>query len=140
MSPDNKDKEFSNKEFFNKNFLRHSKKLLDDSVDSLDAATLSRLNQARQKALGSRATGTHRTNFFLTAGTGAVFVSFAVAAIVVLLWTTVPQQQPPVLAQQYEDIDMLTSDAELDLLEDLEFVSWLVEENLDLQVEFNDAG
>jgi len=129
MNPDDIDKEF----------LQHSRKLLDDSVDSLDATTLSRLNQARQKALDSRATGAHRTNFFLTT-TGVVFASFAVAAIVVLLWTTVSPQQSPVLAQQYEDIDMLTSDAELDLLEDLEFVSWLVGENQDMNVELNDAG
>lgn len=126
MNPDNKDKEF----------LQHSRKLLDESVDSLDAATLSRLNQARQKALNTR-----RASFFLATPTGVVFASFVVAAVVVLLWTALPQQQlQQQLAQQYEDIDMLTADAELDLLEDLEFVSWLVEENLDLQVELNDAG
>jgi hypothetical protein len=136
MNPGNKDKDFSNKEF-----LGHSRKLLDDSVDSLDASTLSRLNQARQKALNSRSMDTRRSNFFLTAPAGAVFTSFVVAAVVVLLWTALPQQQPqPQLAQQYEDIEMLTADAEFDLLEDLEFVSWLVEENLDLQVELNDAG
>ncbi len=129
MNLDNKDKDF----------LRHSKKLLDDSVDSLDAAMLSRLNRARQKALDAHL-DSRRTNFFLAFRTGAVFVSFAVAAVVVLLWTATLQQQPLVLAQQYEDIDMLTADADLDLLEDLEFVSWLVEENLDLQVELNDAG
>jgi len=131
MNPDNKERAF----------LQRSKKLLDDSVDTLDATTLSRLNQARQKALDSRIMGNRRTNFFLVTPTGAVFASFAIAAIVILLWTALPQQQPQQpLAQQYEDIEMLTADAEFDLLEDLEFVSWLVEENLDLQVELNDAS
>jgi len=116
-------------------FLQHSKKLLDDSVDSLDAATLSRLNQARQKALDTR-----RSNLFSDNRTGVVFASFAVAAIVSLLWITMPQQKPVELAQQYEDIDMLTADADFELLEDLEFVSWLLEENMEQTVEINDAG
>jgi hypothetical protein len=129
-------------------FLQQSKKLLDESVDSLDAATLSRLNQARQKALNIRL-GTRRTNHFLTARTGAVFASFAVAAVVVLIWTSANQQQPAVVAQQYEDLEMLTADADLDLLEDLEFVSWLVEADLDstspdsvldMNMDLNDAG
>lgn len=128
MSPD--DKEFSNKDF-----LRHSKKLLDDSVDSLDAATLSRLNQARQKALDAR-----RSNVFSGSKAGLAFASLVVAALVILLWTVTPEQPSAELAQQYEDIDMLTADADLELLEDLEFVSWLLEENQVLPVELNDAG
>jgi len=129
-------------------FLQQSKKLLDESVDSLDAATLSRLNQARQRALDIRL-DTRRTNHFLTARNGAVFASLAVATVVVLLWTSTPQQQTSVVAQQYEDLEMLTADADLDLLEDLEFVSWLVEADLnstspdsvlDMNMDLNDAG
>lgn len=130
------DKNIVDKEPGKKAFLQHTREQLDDSVNSLDAATLSRLNQARQKALN-----TPRPNFFLATGTGAVFASFTVAVLIVLLWTTMsspPREQQ--LAQQYEDIDMLTSDADLDLLEDLEFVSWLIEENMDMKEEINDAG
>ena len=116
-------------------FLQQSKKLLDDSADALDAATLSRLNQARQKALETR-----RSNLFAGGRVGIVFASFAVAAIVAMLWMTTPLQQPETLAQQYEDIDMLTAETDLELLEDLEFVSWLLEENMELPVETNDAG
>ncbi len=125
-----------------KTFLQNSKKLLDDSVDSLDGATLSRLNQARQKALDCRSMGSHRSNFFLATGRGAVFASFAVAAVVAVVLTVAPQtpQTDQPLAQQYEDIEMLVSEADFDLLEDLEFVSWLVEANMDLQLESNDAG
>ncbi len=134
------DKNSDDKESGNKAFLQHSRELLDDSVDSLDAATLSRLNQVRQKALNTR-----RPNFFLATRTGAVFASFTVAALAVLLWTTMSTQSPgqqlaQQLSQQYEDIEMLTSDADLDLLEDLEFVSWLVEENMDPGEETNDAS
>ena len=127
-------------------FLQQSKKLLDDSVDSLDAATLSRLNQARQKALAAR-----HANHFLTVRNGAVFASLAVATVVVLLWASnqPSQQQAPVVAQQYEDMEMLAADAGLDLLEDLEFVSWLVEVDIDSispdsvmdsNMDLNDAG
>ncbi len=125
MNPDDKEKIF----------LQQSKKQLDDSVDALDAATLSRLNQARQKALD-----TPRSTLFFGNRTGVVFASFAVAAFVALLWIATPSQPPATLAQQYEDIDMLTADADLELLEDLEFVSWLLEENLELPLEMNDAG
>lgn len=125
MNPDDKEKIF----------LQQSKKQLDDSVDALDAATLSRLNQARQKALDAP-----RSSLFFGNRTGLVFASFAVAAIVALLWTATPSQPPETLAQQYEDIDMLTADADLELLEDLEFVSWLLEEDLALPLEINDAG
>jgi hypothetical protein len=128
MSPDDKD-------FSNDDFLKHSKKLLDDSVDSLDAATLSGLNQARQKALGSR-----RSNVFSGNRAGLAFASLAVAVLAILLWTATPDQPSAELAQQYEDIDILTADADLELLEDLEFVSWLLEENQASPVELNDAG
>jgi len=128
MSPD--DKEFSNNDF-----LKCSKKLLDDSVDSLDAATLSRLNQARQKALNTR-----RSNIYSGNRAGLVFVSIAVAVLATLLWTVTPEPPHAELAQQYEDIDMLSADADLELLEDLEFVSWLLEENKVSPVELNDAG
>ncbi len=121
-------------------FLQHSKKLLDDSVDALDAATLSRLNQARQRALGAGQSKIRRSGLFSDNRFRTVFASFAVAAIVALLWTATPQQKPAELAQQYEDIDMLTADADFELLEDLEFVSWLLEENLELPAEINDAG
>ncbi len=115
-------------------FLKQSKNLLDDSVDSLDAATLSHLNQARQKALDVNR-GTPRSSFLHVTRTGSLFASFAVVAIVVFFWATTTPQQPPVLAQQYEDIEMLTADADLDLLDDLEFVGWLIEDSMDFNPE-----
>ncbi len=123
-----------------KEFLRHSKKLLDESVDSLDAATLSRLNQARQKALETGRLNVRSSNLFSGNRTGVVIASFAAAAMVILLWMATPQHQPELLALQYEDIDMLIADADLELLEDLEFVSWLLEENMQLPVDTNGAG
>jgi hypothetical protein len=132
----------SDNEADTKKFLQHSRELLDESADALDASTLSRLNRARQHALDARHK-TRRTRFFFaSANTGAVLAGFAVAAIVALLWIAVPPQlsPSPQLAQQYEDIDLLTSDADLELLEDMEFISWLVDEDPSMNTELNDAS
>lgn len=120
-------------------FLQGSNQLLDESVESLDAATLSRLNQARQKALAC-----HHTKAFSPLQKTAVFASLAIAAIASLLWLNIPQQAATQqLATSYEDIEILTSYADLELLQDLEFVSWLLVEELDaeiLNMELNDAS
>lgn len=125
-------------------FLQGSNQLLDESVESLDAATLSQLNQARQKALAC-----HHTKAFSPLQKTAVFASLAfaslaIAAIASLLWLNIPQQAATQqLATSYEDIEILTSYADLELLQDLEFVSWLLVEELDaeiLNMELNDAS
>jgi len=69
-------------------FLKQTRKALDESADSLDGATLSRLNQARQKALQS-----------------------AVAIVTAWLLSSTPDEQAQQLQLAYEeqDMDMLTS-------------------------------
>ncbi len=125
----------------NADFLLRSRALLDESVESLDAVTLSRLNQARQKALNSRRE-TKFTSRLLTAPGAAIFAGFALLAVITMLWTNTPQQTTPQpLAQSYEDIQMLTSETDLELLQDLEFVSWLViETQLDTDIDAETKG
>lgn len=127
-----------------KRFLEQSSKWLDDSLDSLDAVTLSRLNQARQKALRHYTGGRRIGWLFTPLATASLVAGFAVAAIALVLWTAVPQtfrqQQDFAQWQQYEDMDILVSETDLDLLEDLEFIGWLVEENPADGVEFDNAG
>ena len=128
-----------------KAFLKHTRKVLDESAEALDAATLSRLNQVRQKALQSAQQSQQQL-------TGRRFMAFkmpaAIAASVSIVlfgsWLMLSQTQltgPDKLALDQlayddEDINMLVSDTELELLEQLEFVSWLVVQEL----EENNAG
>ena len=128
-----------------KAFLKHTRKVLDESADALDAATLSRLNQARQKALQSvqhsvqqsqqqQATGRRFMAFKMPA---AVAASVSIALFGSWLMLSQTQQTGPdklaldQLAYDDEDINMLVSDTELELLEQLEFVSWLVVQELE---------
>jgi len=116
--------------------LKHSKKILDESAESLDAATLSRLNQARQKALDNKMES-HGTSFsFMTSWIPAsAAASLGIAVTTAWLLTSLPDDTEQFqIAKAYEDMEMLTSETDLELLEQLEFVSWLVEE------EQNNAG
>ena len=111
-----------------------AKALFDDSVEQLDAATLSRLNQGRHKALQEvRATG--------PAGQWARWVpagGLAVAAVVaVVVWQGAPVEHVAPEAGAVTDFEILLSEDSLDMLEDLEFYSWMDAANLDTG---NDVG
>lgn len=97
--------------------------LLDRSTDNLDAATLSRLNRARQAALAQR--GNVRRRLALGAGfAGAVAVVFAIVLGLNHRFETPSLAAPAPL--QASDIDLLTSDDDaLDLYENLDFYAWL---------------
>ena len=98
---------------------QRAKQLFDDSVDGLDAATLSRLNQARQKALEA---STRRTPPLLRwAPVGGLATAAAVAMLLMQSPTTI---QPPVDAGAVE-FEILLSDDKFGKLEDLEFYEWI---------------
>jgi hypothetical protein len=101
------------------------------SVDELDAATLSRLNRARQAALDAidnPTVGMHRRNRWLPVG-----AAVAVAAISVVLW----QGQTPepltglIIADEATDIELLLDDGDLEMYAELEFFAWLPEDELE---------
>jgi hypothetical protein len=105
-----------------------AKALFDDSVERLDAATLSRLNQGRQKALEEvRAAG--------PAGQWARWVpagGIAAAAVVaVVVWQGVVVEPSAPAAASAADFEIMLSEDSLDMLEDLEFYSWMDTANLD---------
>jgi len=105
-----------------------AKALFDDSVEQLDAATLSRLNQGRQKALEEvRVAG--------PAGQWARWVpagGLAAAAVVaVVVWQGVPVENSTPAAASAADFEIMLSEDSLDMLEDLEFYSWMDTANLD---------
>lgn len=97
-------------------------RMLDESADELDAATLSRLNRARHAAL---AAGRKRRAPIWA--WPALFAAGASCAVAVLVWPVAqaPQQTTPPGVIVAGDLDLLAADAELALYEDLEFYAWL---------------
>jgi len=106
----------------NDDWLERAKALLDDSADNLDAATLSRLNRARQAALATRRKGPGRWAWS-AALAGAAAAVFAIA--IGLHQRGVAPPGAPVSSLEAADIDVLTSDDDADLAENLDFYAWL---------------
>jgi len=102
---------------------REAKQAFDQSVDGLDAATLSRLNRGRQAALAEARQPARQWLRWVPA-TG-------VAAAVLLV--LVMQQGPAdvdVIAAPAPDLEILLSEESIEMLEELEFYSWLDTEEL----------
>lgn len=97
-----------------------AKELFDDSVDKLDAATLSRLNQGRQRALAELDRGTSPQGLWLrwVPVTGVA----AAALVTVMVMNGQTPVDDPVSASDFE---MLLEEESLEMLEELEFYSWL---------------
>ena len=112
MSDDNGDSKFE----------RRAKRAFDASVAALDAATRSKLTQARHRALEEQASARDRgwRSSLLPAGT--------VAATALVAWLVVWQQPttPDVQQAQLGDLEILLGEEDLEMLdEELEFYSWL---------------
>jgi len=113
-------------------------KLLRDSAGELDAATLSRLNRARQAALAAGQPGIRRRPTWLAAAAGATTLAFLVL-VVRLVPGPGPESGVPADAG---DLDVLLADESLEMMEDLEFYTWLDPElsDAELQAELESAG
>jgi negative regulator of sigma E activity len=101
---------------------------LRDSADSLDAQTRSRLNQARQQALEELSPRPLWQRRPALAGAAA-----AVAMVALLMWQPIvngPEPAAP-LALDAPDLELLMTDESLDMLEDLEFYTWLAAAEMD---------
>ena len=100
-----------------------ARRLLDDSADTLDGATRSRLNRARQRALAERARPARR--WWLPAGAAtAASLLFALALLNPLSPASVPAA-PELAAGGGDDAELIVSDDNLELAQDLEFYAWL---------------
>ena len=111
-----------------KQLAEQAKALFDDSVEQLDAATLSRLNQGRQQALQEiRDTGSGgEWARWVPAGGVA-----AAAVVAVVVWQGVPVEHSAPAAGTATDFEIMLSEDSLDMLEDLEFYSWIDAANPD---------
>ena len=108
-------------------FEERTRRAFDDSVDALDAATLSRLNRARQTALAGR------SRDGLTAGWRPVATAATVAVLAVALWPgqapEAPSPEPEtvvaVAQEDAEDLEIVLQDDHLEMLAELEFYDWV---------------
>jgi len=103
-------------------FIRFARQALEQDLQGMDAATCSRLAQARAKAM---ATGSHRWRMRIVPV--ASLVMAATAALLIFVWPVA--QGPDTRQLALEDIDILASDADMDVLADPDFYSWLEENN-----------
>ncbi|MEP6939750.1 MAG: hypothetical protein ABI846_08295 [Rudaea sp.] len=115
-------------EFDKSGWIAQARDLLDQSADGLDAATLSRLNRARQAALATRA---RRSHFWMLpaglAGTCALLLAAAV-------WmprhgvSGAIRADTPATSQATDSTDAgdaLASDDSPEFYQDLDFYAWL---------------
>ena len=93
---------------------------LDESARDLDAATLSRLNRARQVALAQVGRKRGAWSMWLP---GLVMAMGLTLAVGLMLRPATPPSMPA--ADPAQDFAMLTEADNLDMYDDLEFYAWL---------------
>jgi len=107
-------------------FEKRAKELFDDSVAGLDAATRSRLNRVRQRALEELA-APRRQWLSTLVPAGAVAAAAAVAWLVV--WQPVTQPAADVQLATLSDLEILLGEQDLEMLdEEIDFYGWLEEQ------------
>ena len=107
--------------------------LLSAQVDDLDAATRSRLNQARQRALdeGLRSPRARRWQWPALALASACGVML-VLTLGLRMAAPVIESEPLLAAPMSEpEYEMLVAGEDLELIENLEFYAWLDQQSLD---------
>ena len=99
--------------------IERNRALFEQSVTEVDGRIRSRLNQARQAALAELRVRPRITGW-VTAAAGAVALT-----LIVLLRTGSPSAPVEVWA---EDVESPAADADVELLEDVEFYAWLAQQ------------
>jgi hypothetical protein len=105
--------------------LEKARQSLLASEDRLDAATLSRLREARAKALeaaDARSRGFFRIPDWMRVG---AFATAAAAVMVFAIWVDPPKPELPVKA--VDEFEMVLYADNLDLYEDMDFYEWLAD-------------
>lgn len=111
---------------------RQAKALFDDSVERLDGARLSELNRARHRALEEldRGGSLKWWGTMLPAG-GAAALTVALVAVLLLRTETTDIELPVEPTSAELDFEMLINEDSLEMLEELEFYSWLDLDDVD---------
>lgn len=111
-------------------FGKKVKAIFDESVDGLDAATLSKLNRSRHEALAELERPERRWSRWMPA-TG-VAAAVLVAVMMLQSPTAINEVGGPTIVT---DMEILLGEDSIDMLEDLEFYSWI-----DIAEMENDVG
>lgn len=101
-------------------FVERAKQHFDESVANLDGETRSRLNRGRQAALAEIASGGRAWLEWAPAAGVA-----AAAVVAVVLWTGSPPTDELTPSSASTDIEILLTEDSFEMLEDLEFYSWI---------------
>ena len=101
-------------------FEKQLKETFDDSVDALDGATLSKLNRSRHEALAQLQNPRHQWSRWMPATGAAAAILIAVAVL----------QTPSAIddvagISTVTDMEILLGEDSIEMLEDLEFYSWI---------------
>lgn len=104
-------------------FAAQAKALFDDSVDRLDAATLSKLNQRRQAAL-AKVGGAQPAHAWLRWAPASGLAAAAVLAVMMMQGPGVTDI-PAMPDSAATDFEILLGDEQLEMIEELEFYSWI---------------
>lgn len=102
------------------NFEKKSKSAFDQQVESLDSQTLHRLRAAREKALQSQSSWLSSLNFKWLTGAGA-----GLALASVLTFMIMPNLITSNTLSPLDDLEMLSAEADLDLVTHMDFYQWL---------------
>lgn len=108
----------------NRKITESAKASFDRSVDSLDAATLSRLNRGRQAALAELESPSKAWIRWAPA------TGLAAAVLMAVVMLRGPGDVD-VISAPASDFDILLSEESIEMLEDLEFYSWLATQELE---------
>lgn len=100
-------------------FLEAVRTVLDRSIESLDAATASRLTEARYRALEGSGGERSGRSYWVP---GLAFASLVAGVLVVVLRLAAPDIGT---TATLEDIELLSSNDSMELYEELEFLEWL---------------
>jgi len=113
-------------------FVTKAKEVFDQSVQALDAETQSRLNRGRHEALAHAGSGVSYGQWLRWAPATGVAAA-AVVAVVVLTGRPAVDELTPMASAS--DFEILLDEESFEMLEELEFYSWL-----DLEGELDGNG
>lgn len=102
-------------------FEAQAKELFDDSVERLDAATLSQLNQRRQAALAEASSADSSVQW----GRWLPAAGVTAAAVVAVVMMQGTPTDVDLHSDEATDFELLLSDDNIDMIEELEFYDWL---------------
>ncbi len=104
-------------------FAERAKQRFDSSVERLDAETLSKLNRSRQAALAEAAARGPAVRWSTWAPVTGLAAAAAVAAVLIV--RPVGVDMPDAGDSAATDFEILLGDDSLEMIEELEFYSWI---------------